>query len=244
VTRPIGPERTASAASFRAIVNERVGARVILFDQAGRVLLVAVTDPVDARRIWMTPGGGRDDGESDLDCARRELREETGVSVKELLGPVFEHEHVFRWAGLTYRQRECFYVASMEGSTQGEASPDQIEQDAKMETRWWTVDELRATGELVEPPRLHDIVEARARPASVWHEHEAAVAGLASAGVSVPEGSCIATGKSAISGSEDYDRAGRPTGVCPVCFGRFRVSDGLLPHHAPSANLEARLGTT
>jgi hypothetical protein len=37
-------------------VEERVGARVILFDQAGRVLLVAVTDPVDARRIWMTPG--------------------------------------------------------------------------------------------------------------------------------------------------------------------------------------------
>jgi hypothetical protein len=27
----------------------------------GRVLLVAVTDPVDARRIWMAPGGGRDE---------------------------------------------------------------------------------------------------------------------------------------------------------------------------------------
>jgi 8-oxo-dGTP pyrophosphatase MutT (NUDIX family) len=78
-------------------VRERVGARVILFDQAGRVLLVAVTDPVDARRIWMTPGGGRDEGETDIECARRELREETGVSVGELQGPVFEHEHVFGW---------------------------------------------------------------------------------------------------------------------------------------------------
>jgi 8-oxo-dGTP pyrophosphatase MutT (NUDIX family) len=206
---------------------------VILFDQAGQVLLVAVTDPADARRIWMTPGGGRDDGETDIDCARRELREETGISVEELLGPVFEHEHVFRWAGRTYRQRERFYVASIEGSTQGEASPDQIEQDAGMEARWWTVDELRATGELIEPPRLHEIVEA-ARPASVWHEHEAAVVGLASAGVSVPEGSCIGTGKSAISGSEDSDRAGRPTGVCPACLGRFRLAAHVaLPHHAP-----------
>jgi 8-oxo-dGTP pyrophosphatase MutT (NUDIX family) len=217
---------------------------VILFDQAGRLLLVAVTDPVDARRIWMTPGGGRDDGESDLDCARRELREETGVCVEELRGPVFEHEHVFGWAGRTYRQRERFYVASIEGSTQGQASPDQIERDASMEARWWTVDEIRATGELVEPPRLHEIVEAQARPATFQHEHEAAAVGLASAGVSVPEGSCIGTGKSALSGSEDYDGAGRVTGVCPVCLGRFRVSDGLLPHHAPSPNIEPTQGQT
>jgi 8-oxo-dGTP pyrophosphatase MutT (NUDIX family) len=216
---------------------------VILFDQAGRVLLVAVTDPVDARRIWMTPGGGRDDGESDLDCARRELREETGVSVEELRGPVFEHEHVFGWAGRMYQQRERFYVASIEGSTQGEASPDQIERDAGMEARWWTVDELRATGELVEPPRLHEIVEAQTRPAPV-PQREAAVVGLASAGVSVPEGSCSGTGTSALSGSEDYDGAGRVTGVCPVCLGCFRVSDGLLANHAPSPNIEPTPGQT
>jgi 8-oxo-dGTP pyrophosphatase MutT (NUDIX family) len=211
---------------------------VILFDQAGRVLLVAVTDPVDARRIWMTPGGGRDDGETDTDCARRELREETGVTVSELEGPVFEHEHVFRWAGHTYRQRERFYVATMEGSTQGEASPDQIERDAEMEARWWTVDELRATGELVEPPGLHEIVEAQARPVLVRPQCEAAMSSEAS----VSQGSCLGTGKSALSGSEDYDGAGRATGVCPVCLGRFRVSDALLPHHAPSPNIEATRG--
>jgi ADP-ribose pyrophosphatase YjhB (NUDIX family) len=131
-------------------VTDRVGARVILFDQAGRVLLVAVTDPVDAHRIWMTPGGGRDDGETDLECARRELRAETGVTVNELQGPVCVYEHVFRWAGRMYRQRERFYVASMEGSAQGEASPDEIEQAAEMEARWWTLDELRTTRELVD----------------------------------------------------------------------------------------------
>jgi ADP-ribose pyrophosphatase YjhB (NUDIX family) len=184
----------------------------------------------------MTPGGGRDEDESDLDCARRELREETGVSVEELRGPVFEHEHVFRWAGRVYRQRERFYVASMEGSTQGEASPDQIEREASMEARWWTVDELHATGELVEPPRLHEIVEAQARPVPVRPQYEAAVARLASAGVSVPEGSCLGTGKSALSGSEDHHGAGRATGVCPACLGRFRLHDDrTLPNHAPVA---------
>jgi len=224
-------------------VIERVGARVILFDQAGRVLLVGVTDPVDARRVWMTPGGGRDEGETDLDCARRELREETGVSVEDLRGPVFEHEHVFRWAGREYRQRERFYVGSMEGSSQGEASPDQIEQDAGMEARWWTLDELRTTGELVEPPGLHEIVANQAQTATIGSGQGAGAAELNSV-VSVPEGSCAGTGGRPLDGSADFDRKGRMTGVCPVCLGRFRVSDGLLPHHAPSPNIEATQGQT
>jgi 8-oxo-dGTP pyrophosphatase MutT (NUDIX family) len=224
-------------------VEERVGARVILFDQAGRVLLVAVTDPVDARRIWMTPGGGRDDGETDIDCARRELREETGVSVKELLGPVFEHEHVFRWAGRMYRQRERFYVASMEASTQGEASPDRIERVAKMEARWWTLDELRTTEELVEPPGLHEIVAAPARPAPAptrgANQESLASAQRTSA---CRQEAALAPAGIRSTGSIDSDRKGRETGVCPVCLGRFRVNDGVLPNHAPSPNLEATVG--
>jgi 8-oxo-dGTP pyrophosphatase MutT (NUDIX family) len=68
----------------------------------------------------------RRDGESDLDCARRELREETGVSVEELRGPVFEREHVFRWAGRMYRQRKRFYAANMEGARRGKHLLDQI----------------------------------------------------------------------------------------------------------------------
>jgi 8-oxo-dGTP pyrophosphatase MutT (NUDIX family) len=183
----------------------------------------------------MTPGGGRDDGESDLDCARRELREETGVSVEELLGPVFEHEHVFGWAGRVYRQRERFYVASMEGSTQGQASPDQIEQDAGLEARWWTVDELRATGELVEPPRLHEIVEAQARPAPLRPQYEPDPAGLASAGARAPESSCSGTGGRPEPISISRDSAGRRKGDCPTCGGRFRLADDeFLPHHAPA----------
>ena len=221
---------------------DRVGARVILFDQVGRVLLVGVTDPVDARRVWMTPGGGRDEGETDTDCARRELLEETGVTAGELLGPVFEHEHVFRWAGRMYRQRERFYVASMERSKQGEACPDRIERDAKMEARWWTLDELRTTEELVEPPGLHKIV-TQARTATIGPGQGAGPAELKS-GVSVPEGSCIGTGGRPLEGSADFDRKGRMTGVCSVCLGRFRVNDGLLPHHAPSATLDTTLGQT
>jgi hypothetical protein len=58
--------------------------------------------------------------------------------------------------------------------------------------------------------------------------------------VSVPDRSCAATGGRPLEGL-DFDRKGRETGVCPVCLGRFRVGDGLLPNHAPSPNLDATL---
>jgi hypothetical protein len=141
-----------------------------------------------------------------------------------------------------YRQRERFYVASMEASTQGEASPDRIERVAKMEARWWTLDELRTTEELVEPPGLHEIVAAPARPAPAPTRREPGVAGLGSTDLGVPPGSCTGTGRNPLDGSIDSDRKGRETGVCPVCLGRFRVNVGVLQNHAPSPNLEATVG--
>jgi hypothetical protein len=53
--------------------------------------------------------------------------------------------------------------------------------------------------------------------------------------MAVPEGSCVGTGSSMLEGSEEIDGKGRPTGVCPVCFGRFRLSEGItLPNHTPA----------
>ena len=49
-----------------------------------------------------------------------------------------------------------------------------------------------------------------------------------------PEGSCAGTDQPPLAGDKTHDRVGRTTGVCPVCFGRFRLrADGLIPNHAP-----------
>ena len=51
----------------------------------------------------------------------------------------------------------------------------------------------------------------------------------------VPEGSCPGTGQASLAGGDDRDRAGRVTGVCPICQGRFRLDvDRLIPNHAPA----------
>jgi ADP-ribose pyrophosphatase YjhB (NUDIX family) len=69
--------------SFRVLAGDRVarGARVsfgceaAVLDGQGRILLIKRRD----NGQWCLPGGGLDAGESAVECALRELREETGL---------------------------------------------------------------------------------------------------------------------------------------------------------------------
>ncbi|HEX8003864.1 MAG TPA: NUDIX hydrolase [Mycobacteriales bacterium] len=64
-------------------------AGAVVSDGAGRVLLVRrANEP--SRGLWSIPGGRVEDGETARECARREVREETGLDVEvgELVGTV------------------------------------------------------------------------------------------------------------------------------------------------------------
>jgi ADP-ribose pyrophosphatase YjhB (NUDIX family) len=64
---------------LRALAGDRtlmfVGARAVLRDQRGRVLLIQRSD----NGHWSMPAGAMELGESIADCAVREVREETGL---------------------------------------------------------------------------------------------------------------------------------------------------------------------
>ncbi len=50
------------------------------------VLLLKMFDRASGRELWIIPGGGREPGESEEECVRREVREETHLEVA--VGPL------------------------------------------------------------------------------------------------------------------------------------------------------------
>ncbi len=126
----------------------RRAARVIALRQVPRpaILLVIGHDFGDVSHSWgFTPGGGLLRGETPIAGARRELAEETGITLAEtaLIGPVVERKALFTFNRVTCRQDELFYLTYLQESVGVDRSGwTDAEQQVLDSLRWWDLDEL------------------------------------------------------------------------------------------------------
>jgi 8-oxo-dGTP pyrophosphatase MutT (NUDIX family) len=130
----------------------RHAARVVMLDETDRVLLVRFE--YAGRSWWVAPGGGLEEGETHESAARREVEEETGLSLRELGPWVWSREHIFRFEGRHYRQVERYYVARVSAFEPRSTLIGPDESVALREVRWWTPEELEATDEEFAPVDL------------------------------------------------------------------------------------------
>ncbi len=141
----------------------RHAARVILLDAAGRVLLGRGHDGDQPERSWwFTIGGGIAPGESDLDAALREVREETGLTLDPtaLRGPVLTRSAIFDFYREHCRQHEVFYLARVAaGDGLSRDGWTDLERALLDDLRWFSPAELRAVDIEVFPVDLPELVE-------------------------------------------------------------------------------------
>ncbi|NAZ81857.1 NUDIX domain-containing protein [Kineococcus sp. R8] len=158
----------------------RRSARVLLVDGGERLLLLrTLVRPGEpsAGHVWLTPGGGVEDGESAPRAAARELREEVGLTVTadDLTWVASTSGHAdLGWIEGFFR--DDFFVHRVHLHTVDTAGLEEVERLHHAGHRWWSVEELRATDDVVYPldlaELLTDVLAGRVFDAPVvlpWH---------------------------------------------------------------------------
>jgi ADP-ribose pyrophosphatase len=139
----------------REIVEPPNAVAIVPVDEEGYVMLVRQLREAARAELLELPAGGLDPGETPLECAQRELAEETGLT-----GGHWRHAASFYTTPGFCRERMHLFAA--EGVESGPASP---EADEQLELICWRLEDVAE--------RLGELEDAKTLAGLLLYLHEA-----------------------------------------------------------------------
>ena len=143
-------------------MRERKAARLLVISPSRDVLLFKFLHKdgvLTGRTYWATPGGGLEDGETFHAAAIRELREETGIQVTTVVGPVADRRFsLLLPSGEMVLAVEQYFVVYAQNQTISSSEWTLHETQVMADHHWWSALELRSTGETVWPEALVEML--------------------------------------------------------------------------------------
>jgi ADP-ribose pyrophosphatase YjhB (NUDIX family) len=138
-------------------VKTRPAARLLIIDPEDRILLFKADNfplapELQIATYWYVPGGAVERGETYEEAARRELWEETSIHGVEIGPCVWMREQVLEFPNIGRAlAQERFFLVRVEDNEISFDNMIDMEATVMTEHRWWTLEALRATDDVVFP---------------------------------------------------------------------------------------------
>jgi ADP-ribose pyrophosphatase YjhB (NUDIX family) len=161
------------------ISNIRRTSRAIILNASNQILLIKINDkPLqdksnrDQSSFWVTVGGEVEENESVVDALQRELREEVGFIKPAEFELIAFGEQILPWKGLSTQFIEKFYIVRTEEINLDNRNLTGDELKVIAEYRWWSIDELLNTKEVVFPGCLAKLMKDYINSSDQWVAQE------------------------------------------------------------------------